>query len=369
MRPTLLVQVLREPVRARGLTPREWEQLLGQARAAGLHGALPFLLDDAGVEAPPAPRIHLDWLRTVALRHRDSMRNEVRLIAQALARTSGGTERLLLLKGAAYLMAELSLARGRLFGDVDILVSKASLPDVERALIIQGWASTKYDSYDQRYYREWMHELPPLEHMQRGTSIDVHHAIVPETAALRPDPERLRAAAVPVPWPDGLEGDCALYTLAPQDMVLHSAVHLFSESETDHGLRDLLDLHRLLQHFGAGPGFWEGLVPRAVQLQLARPLFYALRYCTRMLGTAVPPAVLAAAADAGRPSRPLLAVMDALFLRILVPPHPSCADRLTPAARGALYLRGNWLRMPPLMLARHLFHKAFISPRQKEVAA
>jgi hypothetical protein len=60
--------------------------------------------------------------------------------------------------------------------------------------------------------------------------------------------------------------------------------------------------------------------------------------------------------------------MDGLFLRTLVPPHPSCADRFTPAARIALYLRGNWLRMPPLMLARHLFHKVFLSPRQKEVA-
>jgi hypothetical protein len=27
-----------------------------------------------------------------------------------------------------------------------------------------------------------------------------------------------------------------------------------------------------------------------------------------------------------------------------------------------LYVRGNWLRMPPLLLSRHLFHKAFLSP-------
>ena len=30
-----------------------------------------------------------------------------------------------------------------------------------------------------------------------------------------------------------------------------------------------------------------------------------------------------------------------------------------------IYLRGNWLRMPPLLLARHLFHKAFLSPKDK----
>jgi hypothetical protein len=31
-------------------------------------------------------------------------------------------------------------------------------------------------------------------------------------------------------------------------------------------------------------------------------------------------------------------------------------------------VRGNWLRMPPLMLARHLFHKAFISPKPAQGA-
>ena len=53
------------------------------------------------------------------------------------------------------------------------------------------------------------------------------------------------------------------------------------------------------------------------------------------------------------------------FLRALLPMHSSCAGRFDGAARFALYIRGNWLRMPPLLLARHLFHKAFISPPKK----
>jgi hypothetical protein len=292
--------------------------------------------------------------------HQRAVRFEVDQIRRAL--TSLGLP-LILLKGAAYLLAGLPPAQGRIFSDVDILVPKERIGEVEAALMLHGWASAKQDDYDQRYYREWMHELPPMEHTQRGSTIDVHHAILPETARARPDPALLRAAARSIP------GSENLWTLAPHDLVLHSAVHLFSEGETEHGLRDLLDLHRLLLHFGAAPGFWEGLAARAVQLQLARPLFYALRYCSRLLATPVPAAVLAEAAAAGRPPAPLLALMDGIFLRNLVPLHPSCADRLTPLAQGALYLRGNWLRMPPLMLARHLFHKAFITPRQRETAA
>ncbi len=62
----------------------------------------------------------------------------------------------------------------------------------------------------------------------------------------------------------------------------------------------------------------------------------------------------------------MLALMDALFLRALLPDHPSCSDRLSGIARKLLYVRANRLRMPPLLLAQHLFHKAFISPRPED---
>lgn len=357
----LLVEVLRDPARASSLDLAGWDLLLRQAGSAGLLATLGATLAQTGLldAVPPAPRRHFAWAEARAAQHRRAVRFEVGQIWRAL---DGLGLPLILLKGAAYALAGLPPAAGRIFSDVDILVPKERIGEVEAALMLHGWASVKQDAYDQRYYREWMHELPPMEHVQRGSAIDVHHAILPETAAVRPDPALLRAASRPIPGNEGL------WMLAPHDLVLHSAVHLFSEGEMNHGLRDLLDLHRLLLHFGATPGFWEGLPARAVQLQLARPLFYALRYCSRLLGTAVPDAVMTQAGAAGRPSGPLLALMDGLFLRTLVPPHPSCAGRLAPAARSALYLRSNWLRMPPLMLARHLFHKAFISPRRQEAA-
>lgn len=363
----LLVEVLRAPQRVRTLDAAGWDLLLRQAGHADLSATLGILLDEAGLfdAVPAAPREHLAWAAVLLARHRRALHFEIAQIRRAL---DGLGLPLLLLKGAAYVMAGLPPAAGRMFSDVDILVPKERLPEVEAALLMHGWAGTHQDAYDQRYYRDWMHELPPMEHVRRGNTIDVHHAILPETARVRPDPALLRADAVRI---DGAGAgasvtDAGLWTLAPHDMVLHSAVHLFSEGEWHHGLRDLLDIHRLLLHFGAAPGFWEGLVARAVRLQLARPLFYALRYGVRLLGTPVPAAVLAEAHTAGSPGRPLLALMDALFLRALQPPHPSCAGRLAPAALNALYLRGNWLRMPPPMLARHLFHKAFMSPRQPQ---
>jgi hypothetical protein len=356
---TVLLDVLGAPQKMADLDLAGWELLLRQAGAANLSATLYWLSEEAGLadRVPPGARRHLYWARTIEARHSQAVRFELREIQRALATFNMP---LILLKGAAYAAAGLAAGRGRLFSDIDVLVPKALLPDVEAALMLGGWASTHHDAYDQHYYREWMHELPPMVHIRRGNAIDVHHAILPETARLRPDPAKLRAAAQPVP---GLPG---VATLAPADMVLHSAVHLFFDGEFDKGLRDLFDIHRLLGEFGSRPGFWQGLPARADELELARPLFYALRYCRRLLGTAVPQAVFDAMAPAA-PKRALLWLMDQLFARALLPVHASCQDRFSGLARFALYVRGNWLRMPPLLLSRHLFHKAFLSPRAAQV--
>jgi hypothetical protein len=350
----LLISVLRAPETARGLTLVEWDLLLRQATSTQLTPTLVRLFDDMQLTASlPAPvRAHIEWARVRMTRHAGAVAFEIQRIQVALA---GLQLPLLLLKGAAYSAAQLGPAHGRLFSDIDIMVPKAQLAEVEAALMLHGWVSSNHDAYDQRYYRQWMHEIPPLQHMRRHSVIDVHHAILPETARVRPDPALLRAAAVEVPDLPGVQ------TLAPADMVLHSAVHLFYDGEFDKGLRDLVDLHRLLTQFGAMPGFWEQLPARAAELQLARPMLYALRYSALLLGTAVPDSVVAALLPAA-PNRVLMALMDALFLRALQPMHASCDDPFSNVARALLYIRGNWLRMPPILLARHLFHKAFITP-------
>lgn len=353
----LVVRAFRQPQSIRALKLSDWDLLIRQARRSNVLSSLYAELEANGLldAVPRQPREHLDWSWIGAERHTLAVRWEVRHILHALAELGIPV---MLLKGAAYVFANLPPARGRIFNDIDILVPEASLGAVEAALMLGGWVSMHTDAYDQRYYRTWMHELPPMQHVKRQTVIDVHHAIVPKTAPVHPDSTLLLESAVPV------EGVPNLTVLAPHDMVLHSAVHLFNDGEFDNGLRDLVDLHRLLKHFGQSEAFWSGLVPRAVQLQLTRPLFYALRYTGRLLDTPIPDAVMTAA-ETGRPERATLALMDRLFTRALSPDHASCSDAFTAAAKEMLYVRANWLRMPPFLLARHLFHKAFISPREK----
>ena len=352
--PPLLLQALRQPDTVTSLSLAEWDLLLRQARRANLLAHLHVLLEQHNLieQVPSQPREHLESLRVIAERHTQAVQWEVIQIRKALAKTG---VQVILLKGSAYLMAKLPAARGRLFSDIDILVPKNNLNEIEAALMLHGWAAAHHDAYDQRYYRTWMHELPPMRHTKRATVIDVHHAILPKTA-YRPTPEKLFAAA------QKLDGYDDLKVLAPVDMFLHSAAHLFHEAELDNGLRDMVDINSLLRHFSNQPSFWPKLVERAKELELTRPLFYALRYTELLLHTPIPADTMRAA-QVGCPNPLMLALMDSLFTRALMPVHPSCSDRLTGFARSMLYVRAHWLRMPPLLLVRHLLHKAFISPK------
>lgn len=356
----LLVDALVHPATLKNLSMAQWDLLIRQARNAGMLARIAIICQADGLMAliPESPRRHLASASLVALRQHRELRWEVQLIEDALART-GVT--VVLLKGAAYSMSGLKAARGRTMSDVDILVPHDTLPEVESALMRRGWISAAKTAYDQHYYRTWMHELPPMRHFHRGTVIDVHHAIVPISSRSHPSSLALLSLASPV------QAGSKVKSLAPQDMLLHSASHLFHEGEFEQGFRGIVDIDSLLREFGEHNGFWQSLVPRAIELELVRPLFYAVRYATLMLGTPVPAVVMLEVNQApGSPaSGTLVALMDLLFLRALRPSHASTSDGWTPLARWLLYVRGHWLRMPPWQLIPHLVRKMLIQPKIK----
>jgi hypothetical protein len=325
---------------------RGFELLVRAAREADLLGRLAWRYASAGRldEVPAAARAHLVAATNRGRAQHAAVRREATVIADALR---GVQTPIVLLKGAAYLLAGLPPAHGRLFSDMDILVAKERLAEVEAALMLAGFATTHLHPYDQRYYRRWMHELPPMQHLKRQTLLDVHHTIVPETAGVALDARALFRAAVPL-------AGTPFHVLSPLDMVLHSATHLMHNEEFGHGLRDLVDIDALLRHFGADPTFWPRLAARAEDLDLGRPLYYALRTAARVLGTSVPSETRREIARYA-PVAPVRALMDRVLERALAPAASSAGTRW---ARRALYVRGHWLKMPVPLLAWHLTFKA-----------
>jgi len=347
---SLLVQALLQPDRSLSWNAAQWELLLQQARRANLLARVGVAFERAHLleQVPEAPRRHFDAIRQVTESQQRAVLWEAHQIHLALR---GLNVPVVLLKGAAYALSGMAVAQGRLFSDVDILVPRESLDAVEFSLMAEGWQGAHHDAYDQRYYRQWMHEIPPMRHLLRETVIDVHHNILPLTSRIKVEAVDLLSAIELIP------GQRGLYRLSKPDMVLHSACHLFLDGEFDKGLRDLVDLDALIREFGQESEFWPNLIQRSQRLGLNRILFYALRYTHRVLKTPGVEAQLPHLA-AYAPAAVQLRLMDALFLRALQPDHPSCADRWTGLARQALYLRAHWMRMPLLMLTRHLLTKA-----------
>ena len=345
----LLLTVLCNSQKLETLAPGEWETLLRQARQCRVLSRIAMDAEALGLSERLPKRVidHLAAARHLARSHERSIHWEVNRVRRALR---GLDVPIILLKGAAYTVRELPPARGRLATDIDIMVPRRTLREVQEALQAHGWEQIKLDDYDQKYYWRWMHELPPLRHRERRTVVDVHHTILPRTSRLKPDPEALWGAARLLKEPN-------LYTLGPADMVLHSAAHLFHDGDMNLGIRDVVDIGDLLAAYGEDPAFWPSLVPRARELDLARPLFYALRYTADLLEADIPEWVLAEA-KAGAPKSPSLQIMDRLGPRVLLPSLSDSPQDSGDKAATLLFIRSHWLRMPPGLLAMHLVRKA-----------
>lgn len=326
----LLVDALRNPAGTARLDAAGWTALLTIARVEQLLGTLARKL--SGLPVPDAVAHILEEARINAEYQRRSALWEADCARRALADYAG---KVVLMKGTAYVAAGLKAGEGRHIGDLDIMVAQANLPQIEAALLNAGWEWVKEDAYDDAYYRDHMHELPPLIHKERDRMIDVHHTILPLTARPRPDAEAMLADA------DALSN--GLYVLSPTDMLIHSAAHLFADGELDGGLRNLWDIHCLIDE-RADDAFWPALASRAAHHQLLAPVERAVRLAHQLYGTDIP-------SGWRRGHWP-----DTYYIRRLTA-RDHWGRGTHKLTRLLFYIRSHWLRMPPLMLARHLWTK------------
>jgi hypothetical protein len=354
----LLKVLIRRPGSLTELRATELDLALRVARRARLLGRLACALDAQGRldELPAQASEQLRSARTMVEARSRVTHWELNRVGWALRHRPG--IRIVVLKGCAYALAGLPNAAGRSFADVDLLFAERDLATVERVLAGHGWRSKALTAYDQHYYRAWTHELPPMMHVEREVEVDLHHNILPRTGRLKPRSERLLAAAVPIPG-------TRFERLADTDLVLHAMTHLMFDSDMADSLRDLVDIDDLLSHFAADdPEFPVRLIERAAELDLSRPAFYAMRYAHRLLGTPVPQAALDRSSRSAPPAG-VVRLMDRLAPAALFPRHPDEPSRPAGVARFLLYVRSLWIKMPPLLLVRHLAYKAWVLQRRR----
>ena len=348
-----LIRYLRNPECLTTFGATDWERLLRSARRGYLSSRVAWLAKQLGLwsRLPEKIEFHLQSALRIADSQAVSVNWEVAQIRKALSREAIP---FVLLKGAAYIKGRFDSGHGRLLSDVDIMVPRERLTAAEKALCEHGWFPTTLDAYDQRYYRDWMHELPPLQHLGRGTTIDVHHTIMPPTASLKPDVNKLWSRV------HAVENEIGVFVLSPIDMVLHSSTHLFLEGELEHGLRDLVDIDSLIRQFSTQPQFFQELIARASELDLSDPLDHALRYCMSFIQTPIPEDIFPQLAEHGAHSLAKQNLADVFFLESvcsILQDQPTAKLR---ASQFAMYVRSHYLRMPMHLLIPHLIRKLLI---------
>jgi hypothetical protein len=327
-----LTKALADPPYVLGLDARRWTALLAMAHAEHLAASLAWRLD--GLPIPEAAAAILAEARQASEVQRVQALWEAEMARQALAPCNIPV---ILLKGTAFAAAGLDAARGRQIGDLDILVPRDRLDEAEAALLGAGWEWVKPDPYDDHYYRTHMHELPPLIHRGRDRMMDVHHTILPLTARRRPNAAALVERAEPLG--NGLQ------TLSREDMIVHAVAHLFADGDLSGGLRNLWDVDRLIREFSGDGDFWTRLHAASAGHSMTPHLSRALRLSHHLFETPVDP-WLAWEARRG----------DVFYLSRLLARN-GWGQETRKILRFAFYVRSHWIRMPPWMLARHLWTK------------
>lgn len=335
MPPGSLIALFRNPHGVAGITDAQWNDVVEQARKAQLLGQLTARLRQAGVfdQVLSAVQRHLVLAELTSRRRVEAATWELKGMRRAIDPATT----VVLLKGCAYAAAGDANAPGRLFSDVDLMVRRQDLESVESALISVGWKPSRVNDYDQAYYRNWMHEVPPMEHVRRHTVVDLHHAINPPVSRYYVNPEKLFERLVEV-----LPG---IFVLSAPDRVIHCALHLLQEGESKKLMRDLYDLHLLLEQHGLGVDRQQ-IENRAADLQVLHLVQAATGAAENLFSTGK--------VDGARSGWLQLCVERAALAAI-------DGSMFGAVAEFALLAHSHWMKMPIRLLLPHLARKTWVA--------
>lgn len=342
------VNLFNQPESCPTLSLKDWEKFILILRASKLLSSYAQKVNQAGIfnELHPYAKRHFTNARVLA----DKQHKQIFFEAKELTKViSKSTEQIIFLKGAAYTLANNKASKGRVFSDIDVLVTKNSISSVERVLSIWGWLPEQLDQYDDKYYREWAHEIPPMQHASRGTVLDLHHNLVPPISGRAPDINQFVENAI-----DLKSGGLIL---RPAAMTLHSAIHLFINEDFDNGFRDIQDLHNLFTEF-SHDDFWHDIIKLSKTTNFELELFLATRYSKHFFSTDIPTWVFN---DVAKPFDNKIKVIfwDFIFKRALLPQHKFISVPQQSVACYMAFVRGHLLKMPLSILIKHTLHKLF----------
>jgi hypothetical protein len=338
-----IVRALQDPESCIGKSDAWWFSFIKILRFERLLSLFAIRCEelDLLVSFPMVVQGHLKNALIMAQRQADHLKYEVSLLSDSIKTV---TPQCLYLKGAAYCLANMTVSKGRLFSDIDVLVPKECLDKIEKSLLFKGWLSKPINDYDERYYREWAHEIPPLVQSRRGTVVDIHHNLVPPISGKAPDINAFLSQTMHV---NGVT------VLKPHAMLLHSCIHLIFNETFKQAHRDLYDISSIIKDYGNST-FWDEAIRLAKETGFYKELFLGCRYSSKKLGYELPPKLIS---DVPYTSAKLM-LLDFVMLKALSPHHPLCEVQGRSIANFLAWARGHWCKMPLMLLIYHLSIKS-----------
>jgi len=337
-----------------------WQQLLQHAYTTNLTARVYCFLEENKLfqHVPKHLKWHFSSANKVFVAHKKDVLIEAENITHALTMAKISP---VFLKGAAYLLSKDPCCKGRLFSDVDIFVNKAELAATEQVLRWQGWVGEELDNHDEKYYRDWMHEIPPMRNTKTNMTIDIHHNLLPLVSRIKLDSEQLSSGVI----------ECNGYKLLSlPDRILHSSAHLLLDGEFKHGFRDLHDIYLLIATgIKENKSFLSILLARSQELKITLILYYCLNLLIQIFKMNIDEDVLQQCQREISTPKSISKFILKLYITVLSPCEILEKNTKYKSALFLLFVRSHWLKMPIHILIPHLLYKALVTPyleRQKQ---
>jgi hypothetical protein len=347
----LCLQLLQNPALfIQKASAQDWTQLIHQAREQALLGSCYFLLQDSGLypQIPDKVKNHFYSGYMYAQKQKISLMKEMLKLESFF---SDAPYPCVLLKGSAYRLSELPMARGRIFSDIDLLVPQEKFPDALLRLNEAGFIEFGMSEYDRRYYLRWSHQHPPLIHYLRGVSIDLHHHIYPVSSKEDILVEPILKQSIP------LTGSAfAVPTKAL--MFVHACVHLFYQDETHKLIKDLWDLYQL--YLAALDEGETQMVQAATDLNAQAAVYYAFDVLQWLFNIEVSTPALASL-------KPYANHSQRRSMRWLLAQLFDPQSRFHQLAHLWWIIRGHLLKMGPMTLLYHSIAKSIEQYRERRI--
>lgn len=343
-----LLTAFKDPNSVSSWTLKDWEKQLLLIRYSRLLGTFHHLLKGAGISSTlPEPVIfHLESATT----HAERQANQVRFEASELGTLLRSKESItgILLKGAAYTINNTQNSQGRICSDIDLLVSKQELAAAESLLLKNLWRHQKITDYDDKYYREFAHEIPPLLHLERATVLDLHHNIYLPISGRAPDMDAFLKHTQDTPY--------GLKTLTPPAAFVHSVIHLFLNEEINFGLRDTVDQWLLAVEF-ADDKFWNDVYDLCRSNGFLFELSLTVAIINAFYDYPVPQLLHEKCSGVFKSFS--FRWWKTIYQHALIPAHTSSDTPLARLCRFMVFIRGHWIKMPLPILLKHFAVKGY----------